>query len=383
MTNTNQAAAPPLWKDNEGARERVAQLLEDSGALAESRVSAVCHQFVSKTNNKRGVHVESDSLTYGLDSELSPLRQIDQRTNLYKEFSLDDRGGVILNLQIAIEVKHRKDLQVFGIEYPKHSYRPRMPMVGFLHGAEIFREIVTNAPFMSTPLLQPVLLEIQGGTTPRKVYEENLIYNAAGSIYDFVRFDLTGDPGDSDELPYGAEIIESMKLMEKFDKYLKETRYAWWSIIRDWMSENFTGEIIEEYNRLLGAHRLYQGIYLYCPVLCIDVPMWRYEGQTFHQLDSMLTRTRVNHWPGSFRQKLAGYTTEAPLLVTNVSGLSSVLSEASRWFYRVENLIKRSGKDAKARWFIESNFYQMAVRKGFSDEPQSWVRSDVDILSDI
>jgi hypothetical protein len=65
-----------------------------------------------------------------------------------------------------------------------------------------------------------------------------------------------------------------------------------------------------------------------------------------------------------------------------MASLSSILEEANRWFYMTENVIDRADTRIKERWFIESAFYQMAVRKGFIDEPQSWVRSDLDILSD-
>ena len=379
---SNNARNKASWHENEGATTRVIELLEESGALVESRVSAICHKFATKADKKRGAHVRSDSLTYGLDSDSSPLRQIDQHVEFYKEFAVNEQGGAVLRLQLPIEVKHRKELQLFGIQYPEHSYRPRMPIAGFLNGTDILREIALNQPFFSIPLLHPVLLEIHGGTTPQKVFGENIFHNAGSALYDYIHFDLTGDTGDFGELPYGADVIESMGLMDKFDEFLKEKHFAWWSVLRDWMRDNFTEEIILNFNKLLGNSRVFQGIDLYCPVVCMDVPIWMYDGQVFKQVDSLLTRIRVNRWPGGLRETLVGYTAEAPLLITSLAGLSSILEESKRWFYNTENVIGRADTQIKERWFIESAFYQMAVRKGFVDEPQSWVRSDLDILSD-
>jgi hypothetical protein len=371
------------WHENEGATARVKQLLEESGALVESRVSAICHDFAAKADKKRGVHVRSDSLTYGLDSDSSPLRQIDQHVEFYKEFAINEQGGVVLRLQLPIEVKHRKELQLVGIRYPEHSYRPRMPISGFLNGTDIFREIALDDPFPSIPLLHPVLLEIQGGTTPQRVFGENLIHNAGSALYDYIHFDLTGETGDSSDLPYGAHVIESMGLMDQFSDFLEEKHFAWWSVLRDWMRDNFTEEVILKFNEMLGNSRLFQGIELYCPIICMDIPIWMYDGKVFSPCDSLLTRIRVNRWPGSLRQTLAGYTAEAPILIVSLSGLSNILEESKRWFHKTEGVLSRADTRVKGRWFIESAFYHLALRKGFAEEPQSWVRSDLDILSDI
>ena len=149
------------------------------------------------------------------------------------------------------------------------------------------------------------------------------------------------------------------------------------------MRDNFTEEVILKFNEMLGNSRLFQGIELYCPIICMDIPIWMYDGKVFSPCDSLLTRIRVNRWPGSLRQTLAGYTAEAPILIVSQSGLSNILEESKRWFHKTESVIGRADTRVKGRWFIESAFYQMALRKGFAEEPQSWVRSDLDILSDI
>jgi hypothetical protein len=125
------------WSSNAGVRQHVATLLRDSGALLEAEAAEVCQKFVSDVDKKKGVRVSTDSITYGDDTEQSPLRQIDQRVHFYKEFILDRRTGVQWILSVPIEVKYRKDVDVFGVNYPPGSYRPQMPMVGFFHGSQL------------------------------------------------------------------------------------------------------------------------------------------------------------------------------------------------------------------------------------------------------
>src|SRR5258708_663382 len=146
-TPTNGARALPVskssdpqknnWSAIKGAVERVAEILKDSGALLETEVSKVCHQFANHHHKKQGVRVSTESITYGQDTEESPLRQIDQSLSLYKEFVLDELTGVQLHIHLPIEAKHRKDVEGFAIEYPPNSYRPRIPLVGFLHGSQL------------------------------------------------------------------------------------------------------------------------------------------------------------------------------------------------------------------------------------------------------
>jgi hypothetical protein len=97
------------WSSSAGARDHVLRLLRDSGALLQEQVAEVCQQFVNDVNKKKGVRVSTDSITYGNDTEESPLRQIDQRVQLYKEFILDERTGVQWILSVPIEVKYRKE----------------------------------------------------------------------------------------------------------------------------------------------------------------------------------------------------------------------------------------------------------------------------------
>src|SRR6266513_564123 len=348
------------WNENKGASEHVLRLIEESGALLEPRVSSKCQEFVNALHNKQGIRVRSDSVTYGSDTEVNPLREIDQCVSLYKEFVLDERTGIAFHLQIPVEVKNRRDVEVFGIEYPPRSYRPRMPITAFMQGSSLSSTLESALQFEGLPLLAPVFLEIQDGTTPKSVRDENLSYKAAGAAYDFIKFELgtSADEGTDGPSLEGAQIIRKMRLVERFERYLTEKHYVWWSVIYDWMRSNLSDALATEFNRRLDRGRVPYSIDAYFPILCVNGRLWEHSAEKVVECNALLTRIRVKGWPGNLRQQLLHYTTEVPLVITNPDGLADLLRDASRWFLKVEKSIKSSDKRTKQRWHMEAAFYQ-------------------------
>lgn len=368
------------WNENQGATEHVFRLLEESGALLEQRVSTRSQEFVRSVHNKQGVRAHSNSVTYGSDTQESPLRQIDQCVSLYKEFVLDERTGVVLHVQMPVEVKSRRDVEVFGIDYEPGSYRPLMPITAFMQGSRLSLDLKKTDPFERVPLLSPVFLEIKDGTTPKKVFEENLAYNAAGAAYDFIEFECAPSADDDESGGYGSEIIRKMRLVERFEQYLTEKHYAWWSVIYDWMRSNLKDALVIEFNRRIHPGRLYNSIDAFFPILCVNGQLWRQTGSRFSECDALLTKVRVKDWPGKLRQRLLYYTADVPLLVTNSDGLNSLFEEALRWFLRIEKGLKAADEKTKRRWHIESAFYQTAVSHFMRKQPATGIRSDLDFF---
>lgn len=372
------------WTESKGATERALRLLEESGALLEQRVSNECLEFVRATHKKRGLRVSSDSVTYGLDTQQDPLRQIDQCVGIYKEFILDNSTGVAFRLEIPIEAKSRRDVEVVGIDYAQDSYRPRMPITGFMQGSLLSGAVVDLLPFSTLPLLHPVLMEITDGSTPKKIVDENLVYKAGSAIYDFIRFEIQPESNESEAPADGSAeestIIKKMGLVSRFEKYLAENHYVWWGVINSWMRSNLSDALATEFVRRLPAGRLYYGMDACFPILCINGPLWRYSGPKILECNALLTRVRVRGWPGRLRQQLLRYTAEAPLIVTNPKGLMSLLQEASRWFLKVEERLKCADKRTKQRWQLESSFYREALKHFMHGKPEKEIRSDLDVF---
>lgn len=374
------------WKQNKGATVHVRRLLEESGILLESQVASVCQEFVDSRHKKFGVRTHTQSLSYGKDTEESPLRQIDQCLSLYKEFDIDERTGIALHALVTAEAKYRKDAEIFGVPLPPNSYRPRIAIVSAMHGSQLADAIFrAKPPFESVPLVEPVLLEITEGKTPRKVLAENLVYNAAAALYDFLKFDLSRDESE----PWGGEFLSRMRLVNRFEAYLREKHYAWWSVIGDWMKANLSTPAVTTFNKeVFGNTRIHFGVTAHVPVLCINGPLYEVAGLgepdtwSFKAQKCLLTKVRVPGWPGRLRLRLMRYTAEPPLLVTNLNGLLMVLESVLDWFLRVEKALKDSDPKLKERWPLEASFFQVAIKKfgGSDTERIQELRSDLDIF---
>ena len=89
---------------------------------------------------------------------------------------------------------------------------------------------------------------------------------------------------------------------------------------------------------------------------------------------------RIPNWPGRLRRELIRYTTEAPLVVTNVRGLTRILRESLEWFLSLEASLKSSNDQIKKRWHLESAFYREAVKENLRKYPDNELRSDLDIF---
>lgn len=368
------------WASNEAATQRVAQLLEESGALLEIHVSRLCQQFSDENTKKRGTRVNSESVTYGKETDEGPLRQIDQCVCLYKEFSIDETTGVQLIVHIPIEAKYRRDIQIFGVEFPPDSYRPRFPLVGFVRGSRLADNLTSVIPFLKIPLLQPVFIEIQGGATPQKVFGENLVHNVAAALYDFIRFDLHVD-AKKEGMPEDEAIIHDMHLVDRFDRYLKEKHYIWWPVINSWIAENLTEPLVDEFNRRYSHGKVYHSIHAHIPVFCANGALWKYALPNFDSSKAMLTRVRVPGWPGSLRIDLVRYTVEAALVITNLDGLRYVLDASLEWFFSLERALRDADPKLISRWPIEAAFFRAAIRNALSKYPEGEVRSDLDVFN--
>lgn len=367
------------WYEVGGASRRVGQLVEESGALLETQVSETCQRFVGEHEKKQGVRLSTDILTYGKATASSALREIDQHVSLYKEFILDGRTGVQLQADILIESKFRKDVEVFGVPYPRNAYRPRLPVVGFAKGSQLAGSVEGVAALGSLALVRLVFIEIKDGVTPRNICDEALAYNSASAIYDFIRFELSEYAAEFID-SYSAQIIIRMGLLRRFETYLKEKHYAWWSVLLEWMRENISDRQADEFNKRLGVGRCFYPVHGFFPILCVNGRAWTRVADTFGEETALLTRVRVRGWPGRFRPVLLRYSIEAPLIIASVSGLTHVLEDSLAWFLSLEKALKAAERKTVWRWHIESAFYRLVVSKQIAAGSERNMRSDLDVF---
>jgi len=229
-------------------------------------------------------------------------------------------------------------------------------------------------------LSQPVFVEVEKGTTPKRVFGENLVFNSAAALYDYIHFDCERHHG----APMGHSVIQKAKLLERFEKYLAEKHYYWPQVIRDWMDRNLTQTLVTEFNRDCLPRRCFFGVNVYVPVLFINGPIHSLvesakKSTQFERRDLIVTRVRVPGWPAKLRRDLLGYTAEAPLLITNEDGISQLLIACNDGFLALEKILKRARSTFAERWPIEAAFYQMALERLLTEDDSS-VRSDLDFF---
>ena len=225
-----------------------------------------------------------------------------------------------------------------------------------------------------------MFVEVEKGATPKRVLGENLVFNSAAALYDYIHFDCER----KHHAPMGHSFIEKAKLLERFEKYLAEKHYFWGQVIRDWMDRNLTPTLVREFNQQCLPRRCFFSVNIYVPLLFVNGPIHELVESTdkspdFQGCDLIMTRVRVPGWPGKLRRDLLGYTAEAPLLITNEKGIGRLLTACNDGFLVFEKVLKRSRTAFGERWAIEAAFYQMALERLLGEE-DSALRSDIDFF---
>jgi hypothetical protein len=300
--------------------------------------------------------------------------------HFYKEFQLDEQTGIVLNVSVPIEAKWRKDIEAFGIRLPPESYMPRVPVASALYGSSLgYAVLLPEQPFHDAPLTRLVFLEIEEGKTPKKIHKENLIFNVSSKLFDFSKFDFT-----CHDSQIGRDFVVRHKLLNRFDYYLREKNYAWWSELRGWMDENLTEATCNTFNKnYFVGRRVFFTVRAHLPILCVNMPLHEVVESKdnlliFKNCDWMVSRVRVPSWPGPLRTRLIRYTVEPPLVITNLAGLPLFLQKVFSWFLEIEQSLRRTKPQVKKRWPLEASFFQAAVNKYMQDQEEGEIRSDLD-----
>jgi hypothetical protein len=367
------------WISNEGASQRVIGLLRQAGVPHELRIAAICREFCSLYPRTSHPHASTQKLVYSPDPG-GEFREIDQFLQLYDEFQVDELTGIQLMLDVPIECKHRSNVAYFAFPVPGLPSRSAFPIVSHLAGSDYFRDLIsTYQQVESLPPADLTLVEIDAGRTPKAVYKENVIYNAA-ALYDFVLFELRDGATPRTR---GDAIIA--RLFQDFQEYLARNHYAWWSVLRQWMAANVRPKAPEFNRRYFDGHRLYHSVTAHFPIVCVSGDLFRVSCDDhgditgFEKTFSCISGIRKHGWPGAARFALLKRTAEVPVVVTNSSGLCSVLEVAAKWYRAIHDALRRANPQAIEAWPIEAAFFQHAAQHFSNSEPDGGYRSDLDI----
>ncbi len=366
------------WTSNKGAANQVKTLLEHAGAPLELEVSAICSEF---GNSYPDANISSDKIVYSNPDTMENYREVDQNIQIHKEFEVNDFTKVQLVANVSIECKYRKDIEVFAFPLTKADYYRRFPVYSDFFGSVYFRNLIKAYKSCSKlPHASIVLLEVQDGQTPVKVHSENLIYNAAGALYDFILFDLSADKDF--ELTYSDRLVDELGLFNEYEAYLSDQRYSWDQTLRKWVSslnEQKCNLFNEHY---YGGNPPYITLITHLPVVCVNGPIYNIEWnsqnkiESFHEIPYCLTSLRKQGWPGLACLGLMTRNPEVPAIVTNTHNLRSVLEIGFKWYKEIYEMLIGAPKEVLDRWPIESCVFQRVMRHYYQKKNAWGYRSD-------
>jgi len=347
------------WLES-GAKERVKQLLEQAGIPLEIRVRNLCNKFCQSHNKSDQIHVTAKKVVYESSCPEGKYREIDQRVQIYEEFGVDELTGIQLIVNLPIECKYRAEVEAFGFPTSSNIYK-EFVISGSLAGSRYFSLLYNSYSCLSAlESFDIVLARIEKGKTPKYIHKENLIYNTAGSLYDFVLFDLEEFKGGDDQ---NDSLVE--ELFEKFRGYLRKHHYYWSFVWRDWIDKEIKLEHCERFNqKYFGGSQVYHSIIAHLPIVCINGPLYHVKLDSelniedFEEVSFLTTSIQKHNWPGSIDIELLRRDPLVPVVVTNLNGLNDVLKMGFEWHQEIKKILQRAPRTLIKRWALESTFFR-------------------------
>lgn len=326
------------WLRSE-AKEQVKKLLKQAGITLEIEVRGLCNKFCQSHNKPAQVFVSTEKVVYAPSFSEEKYREVDQRVQVYDEFEADQFTGIQLIVNLPIECKYRADTEAFGFSAPSSSnLHRRFAISGSLAGSTYFSLLHNSCSCLSAlQSFDIILVKIKKGKTPKGIHEENLIYNAAGSLYDFVLFDLEEFKGNAQNY----SLVE--ELFENFRGYLRRHHYVWLFVLRDWIDKEIKLEQCDKFNQeYFGGSRSYHSIIAHLPIICINGPLYHVKLDSelniedFEEIPFLTTSIRKQGWPGSIDIGLLCKDPVVPVVVTNPNGLNNVLEIGFKWYQEIK-----------------------------------------------
>ena len=120
-----------------------------------------------------------------------------------------------------------------------------------------------------------------------------------------------------------------------------------------------------------GEHRVYYSVEVYCPIVCVDAPMYTVEVDDngisfeFKETNILLTSVRVAGWPWNLSADVAVLTPQAIVTVVNTSGLPVVLDDLRTYHASLQQSLRAADNEVSDRARLESDFIT-AIRQKYA-----------------
>lgn len=352
------------WLANNDAIANIKRLLIQTGAPLESRVARICSTIDIHSHQTcfENLLRASGRCVYGNTMTDAPLREVDQGIMLqsFLDVAEDDSIGILsLELHILIECKHRDGLAVFGFPYQSRSRRSATnPILCEFAFAPFIQSLDQEVPFLQDEPICTIGLLDNMQKTPR-VSDEQLIYKAGASLYDFIRFQ--GAPVVE---PWLDPVIQDMGLIDRFKEETNEWAFDLWHEARRWLRSHLTDEVMQEFYAQRGRRLVAPSVAIFVPIVCVDAPLYATDVDAHGDIDAITPKPylqsamRLPKWPSTFHHYLARSTPEALVTIVNVEHLSAFLETTVAWFSDIGTFLQSIEEHELRRAIIEQSFLQ-------------------------
>jgi hypothetical protein len=375
------------WISNETVNKRVKELLEQAGVPLEIQTTNICKQFCKFHESKKRQSLRAERVVYATSPDDQTYRELDCKVQIYEEFEVSRQIGIQLIVEIPIECKYRKDVETFGFSLTDDStndlpfeYSFGFPIISYFARTNYLLGLVKSYKNIRDPAPHRIsLIQIKAGKTPNKIHEENLVFNSASSLYDFVQMDLR-EVNDVQSDP----IIE--RLLKSFQDYIASTHYGWFIVVRSWAQANIHDKDVKMFNdRNFGDRPLYHGVTAYLPIICMNGPLYLVHMtpdlhiDKFEEKPFLSSSIRKQGWPSDYSSSVVFHSPEVSVFVTNPRGLEQVLEMGLKWHGSIRRILESAPREVIERAPLEAQFFNRVVTYYEANEERQHYRSDLDL----
>lgn len=351
------------------------ETLIETGAPLDALVANDCRRFAAVYGDSK-ISVDSARVVYGGREGDAPLREIDRCVTIYEEIEVGERVGIQLNLQVVIEVKHRKGLHGFGFAVDQAEEIPTpIIMAGDLAHSEALRTAAMSPVNGLPSTTREIALIVDRNGSPKRS-EEQLLFKSSSSTLDFVRSDLPESSIHDIEAAFA-----SIGVLAQVDKYVQDSRHDPLFSARKWAHDHnlrqHAGAFADAFQ---GPGMLYHLVDVYCPTVCLDAPLWSVDVTADGEIgeiesaDLLLASVRTSGWPHEVRRAAPMIGPQATIVVTNRAGLQRLLPALFEWFVEASTAIRRA---ESGEILVDAAFNTLTARRWGRDVAP--YRSDLDM----
>jgi hypothetical protein len=302
-------------------------------------------------------------------------REIDRELHVNTSVTLGagpEDATIDVHCQAIIECKHREDVMLVGFVDADQGAKTSFPILGPMANTRLISNLAYRRPMPCQNLPRVTIGGVQRKGSGWHTFDENLIYKAAGSLYEFLGTDWE---------PWAEQEVHPF-LTERgiLDMIIAAQKHQFFSL-RSWMQRNLQAEWIEEFNATHVRWNIVPPLLLALPIVCVDMPLMLASVDEHGGIGPLeptaafIADERVHSWPGKTNRVLWTHPYAenerghigAPVVVVHVDALMDILIELAEWgtVWHDALMDDEIDPDVVARWPLEEAILRATEHWGF------------------